>query len=900
MPNISAFTEGWKCNEASGALLGENGYDWNKTGSGALGSKTGHVEDPATSILARGAIEPLGGASNNRYFVKAGAVGDIWDVRGSVSCTFAVWFKPYASNTLGTNVFNFYEVTDASVQAMAMPSNHPTAGANEAPLVTMFDGLTAFNGVSVQATDTVAIIKDTWNFQAGGYDAARNKLFHFWGRQAGQYFYDEVDSFAAGFGYSASFPVAAGRYISSAPFSPGSNQKVDIDQILWYNGRALTEDELVFLWNNHSGRAFDDLNTSPIPLVDSVDLSHGDYRNTDYTLSVMHRAEDSTAHPYSRPTLMPQDYTSDVFSKGNRDWSARYIRNYYTIPPQGFWQWYRVHAHGDAAGPYIKEDAIRLLFRLYKESQEHHIQGPTLTSSILGTANLIPMSYISKDIPKVADVVQWNDIVSMENFAVETKWVPPCPHTSWNVATNMFEIYGDANNYIRVSCLGATTPEREYNFEDAYAPHEPTWRLEKVRGGSSEFTRDFVLYHSYGGTGPSGEWMLEDTIKFQLIHFAGEICQLRIFKGEMEGYVSFPAPVAFGSNLTGDFVIQGPGLWSAPLVRNTLDFTREATSPGRVFPIGRSGFARRLQGPGRNPILSGERDPNAGQINPDKSNPYISPEDFVRIDSGNLGGRWFNDQSSGNGWSIVSNKAECEELGWERYDHSPKHRDYIIDARVELLNDNAYVGVFGRYERSRDSRTAYVARIHQTGTSAATLEIVRFWEGVAEVLSSDSFDSYAQGAQYDLKLTFTGTTISAKADTLGEDVYTGSTGVSSFTGSSITDAPLTAGRLVIRFTIGSVVYEETDDGAGGFNNVNNLLTSGSVDYTTGALTLGFDQEPDNGTNITAIQTEASTSTTDSFLPKPGRLGVYGATDAAGEKVRIDTYAVTRNHTVGIS
>lgn len=904
MADLTNYTEAWKMNAVAGAA--EPGvksvYNWSSTGAaGGLGSSNnGHIEDPAGNNKSRGLSEGIGGVSNDRYMHSGTTVqGDIWDIRGATSCTFVGWFFVPSGQAEEPMWFTLHEATTAPFQALWSWCNHPTFGATPSPMCGMLDGVNAFNSLFLQANDALPTLLDVWQFQAFGWNSATNVLFHFWGRAIGEHYYAETPGFAGGFGYNAiNANAAMGRFIAAPP-GDGQDSQMYSDQNVWWNGRALTENDLLYMWNNHAGRTFSDL-VGGSHTIDNIVLESADYRNQDFTMSVMHRAEDASAHPYSRPTLMTQDYTSDTFSPGSRDWSARYIRNYYTIPPENFWQWYRVHGQADSAAPYIKEDAIRLFFRLYKENQEHHIHGPTVTATAKDTANLVPMSYIAKDIPKVADVVQWDDIVQMENFVIETKWVPPCPHMSWKVTTNMFEVYGNATNYIRVSCLGASTPEREYNFEDIYAPHEPTWRLEKVSGGVSEFTEDFVLYHSYGGTGSAGEWMLEDTIKFQLIHFAGEICQLRIFKGEIEGYVSFPAPVAFGGGLSGDFIVRGPGLWSAPLVRNTLNFTREATAPGRVFPSGRSGFARRLQGPGRNPILTGERDPNTGIINSDKSNPYLVPEDFNREDNANLGSRWFNDESTGNGWSIVSNKAECEELGWERWDNTPIHRDYIIDALVTLQEDNAYVGVFGRYERSRDNRTAYVARVHQTGAAAATLEIVRFWEGAAVVLSSDAFDTYTTGTSYGLKMTFAGTTLTARCDGPAEAVYTGSTGVTAFTGSSISDAPLTAGRLIIEFTIAGVVYQETDDGAGAFNNVSGFLTSGTVDYTTGALTLGFDTAPDNGTDIDTIQTEATTTTTDSFLPKPGRLGIYGATDAAGEKVQIDDYTVTRNHTVGIS
>lgn len=254
--DLTDYTEAWRANEASGNLLGINGDDIPVVGS--VGSVVGHIEDPPGSLLGRGLLRPIGDAGVDAYFARAFAASDIFDIRGQVSCTMAMWFFLPATNTDGPTGFTIHNPANANGQALQLVNNHFTVGVNPAPLFLMLDGLSAFNALIVQATDAVSPPADTWQFNAGGYDAARNKIFHFWGRAAGESYYAEADGFAAGFGYTG----AAGCQNSFGQYEGpggGTNIAQRIDQSIWWKGRALNQAELNFLWNNHAGRALDDL-----------------------------------------------------------------------------------------------------------------------------------------------------------------------------------------------------------------------------------------------------------------------------------------------------------------------------------------------------------------------------------------------------------------------------------------------------------------------------------------------------------------------------------------------------------------------------------------------------------------------------------------------------------------
>lgn len=249
---LENYTEAFPCDETGGtdALVGVYGYSWSHGGGGDVDSQTGKVPD--TTPLARGPYEPIGAITGNRYHRETSAgIDDIFDIRGVTSFTLTQWVKRYAGNSLGTTLGSMYDVSSASRQAF---TGRTRTNAQNSPSLFMMDGVTAFAGVQVYPNILLAMPDDEWQFFSYGYDAVRNKIFAGWGRGAGDWQYNEEDGLAAGFLYSLAPSLHMGYLIPASPFTNGSDQRVDVDQVVWYQGQALTEDDLQFIWNNHDAR----------------------------------------------------------------------------------------------------------------------------------------------------------------------------------------------------------------------------------------------------------------------------------------------------------------------------------------------------------------------------------------------------------------------------------------------------------------------------------------------------------------------------------------------------------------------------------------------------------------------------------------------------------------------
>lgn len=213
------------------------------------------VPGGATGIIgdARGSVK-----SGDRHFRKAFSAGNAWDIRGAVSCTMAAWFKPL--NLEQQHSFSIDDAAGANAagQAFVMIARETNSGGNAGPWVFMGDGLTRWAGASLKPKDTVTLTINAWNFFAGGYDAARNKLFGAWGRAEGEFYYKEVTGVVGGFGYvGTNTETLVGKFNGEA----GTAESL-IDHALWFNGRALDERNLRIVWNNHAGLSFDRLRQS--------------------------------------------------------------------------------------------------------------------------------------------------------------------------------------------------------------------------------------------------------------------------------------------------------------------------------------------------------------------------------------------------------------------------------------------------------------------------------------------------------------------------------------------------------------------------------------------------------------------------------------------------------------
>ncbi len=261
MTDLTDYTEAWLMNAADTQTEpGVIAVDFSQTNG--LDSLVGHVEDPASSFLSRGYVSPVGGTTGDVWLFHNNATSDIFDVRGATSMTVAGWCRLKADATGDPHFLSTHGVSSADEQAFETLMIHNTLGANPSPSFDMEDGLSAFNRLNVQANDQVTMAVDVWQFVAGGWNSVTNKIFNFWGRAVGEHYYKEADGFAAGFGYDGTSETYIGKFTASG--GNGISAQAAMDQTMWWNGRALTEDDLVFLWNDHAGRALNNLDDTPI------------------------------------------------------------------------------------------------------------------------------------------------------------------------------------------------------------------------------------------------------------------------------------------------------------------------------------------------------------------------------------------------------------------------------------------------------------------------------------------------------------------------------------------------------------------------------------------------------------------------------------------------------------
>ena len=81
----------------------------------------------------------------------------------------------------------------------------------------------------------------------------------------------------------------------------------------------------------------------------------------------------------------------------------------------------------------------------------------------------------------------------------------------------------------------------------------------------------------------------------------------------------------------------------------------------------------------------------------------------------------------------------------------------------------------------------------------------------------------------------------------GEVIGAG-TGIQTVFPVAFASTPVSPGQLFVNYTVGAVVYQAQDDGAG--NIVGTHIATGPITYSTGVGTLTFSTPPDNLTNIT--------------------------------------------------
>lgn len=504
--------------------------------------------------------------------------------------------------------------------------------------------------------------------------------------------------------------------------------------------------------------------------VDAFALETAGWREGRYASSVGVRSETQNVSGYTRQSSQTKDDSSDAHPLGSSigdfdDFTLRYIRNYYTLPPSKYFQYYRTRVDL-AEGPVNhKEDGFRWYGRIYKHDQRQLVSGPC---TVQGT--LIPHSFIHPESPASKDIFTFSNAVNLNSFRLEFRWLPTFIHADVRNDIELLRLEIDANNYISLTLIAGDADERTYNLGDVHGTHDPIVRLTKVRGGSTVATVDVACYYGYDNREPSAEYQ-DDTIKFTIEHLTGPggNFSLEIEKYQNRGRRSSSVDlVAFSGSDLADMIFRGVGYFGTP--RLVIQDQSERTN-FRKLPVLRRGLLHRVNRVNRDCVTVGDRDPTNGQRVQD--NPYRLPETFDRANDANLGSDWDIIRSDGNGFDIVNNKAQASGVSeaFERWDAQPGNRNYILEAKVTINSNNDLIGVLGRYLNEFFNNGAgvicgYGCELRQTGSTAAEVRVIIWWLDNRTILGTDTLSSYSSGTEYGLRFTLQGTTLRGEVYTL--------------------------------------------------------------------------------------------------------------------------------------
>lgn len=244
--DFSDYTCGYKMEGITGSIAvdeaGNQDLEDNLSMPGGIVGKFGDARGPS--------------GFNGPCLQKAFIASSAYDIRGLTDICMAGWYQNNLNLTGNPFSFSIHSGTVATGQAFVMQTG-AGSGLDNTPFMWMADGLTLFNLKTLKFDELVTgiISLDTWYFVAAGWRAATNISYLFWGKAPGEHYYIERDGFAAGFLYTG-----VGSFTRCGFFSGvGAACAASFDQQLWWNGRALSEEELVILWNNHDGLLFSEL-----------------------------------------------------------------------------------------------------------------------------------------------------------------------------------------------------------------------------------------------------------------------------------------------------------------------------------------------------------------------------------------------------------------------------------------------------------------------------------------------------------------------------------------------------------------------------------------------------------------------------------------------------------------
>lgn len=341
----------------------------------------------------------------------------------------------------------------------------------------------------------------------------------------------------------------------------------------------------------------------------------------------------------------------------------------------------------------------------------------------------------------------WLNSVDPRWFRLQFDWLPAAPFMAATSSITLAKIGEYAGNGFVVSVINPTDSIREYNRGNIISTADPVIRLSRVIGEVSEdidipcywggYLRDIALDR------------FDSAVQIEVWNHASIGSGLIVRNAWAEGWIRL-SPPAHTATFTapGSVFLLGGGWWGEP----------------QALPLDAAWKRKYTKSDFVNGALHiGDRDPTSGQVSARGAFRYT--ETFTRGDDSNLGDNWNVIQQDGNGWNISSNKARCEELGWERWISYPYVSDCSIFADVSAPSGGK-VGLFTRLHWSLTSDLfahGYAGYLSCTGASAADLIIARYYRdgaGVQQVsVLATQAVTYTASATVTLELAAVGETL---------------------------------------------------------------------------------------------------------------------------------------------
>jgi hypothetical protein len=444
--------------------------------------------------------------------------------------------------------------------------------------------------------------------------------------------------------------------------------------------------------------------------------------------------DDTQSAAYARLNNAPGDSILGILT-------TRRVRTYYMHPPQ--W-WWRENASIDCQmkQPLDTEDELRTYIRGYRQGQELLTDAPMVQMDTLW-----PSSWSPFGVTRAVETATWANTLDPRWCRVQIDWLPSAPFMAMTNDVKLVTIGGDEGGHIELWAVNPGDNQREYNRRNVVGPSEPVFRLRQIVGESLE-ELDIPCYWG-GHIRDIAIGRFDSPIQFELWNHSDYGSGLVVRNGWAEGWIRISNKTNLAEWVTlGGVVVHGGGWWGEPQMLE-MDRVWRNKYVETSFPQGA--------------LHIGDRDPTSGQVS--SRGVFRYSDTFNRVDDFNLGNDWLVMHQTGNGWNVSSNKARCEQVGWERWIAYPYLRDCSILAEVEVPSGGK-VGLFTRLNWTLASGTyphGYCGHLDCTGATTGNLIITRHYvfgelEEGTEVLATQAV-TYNAGTEVTLELAALGSAI---------------------------------------------------------------------------------------------------------------------------------------------